>query len=242
MTDNPLHFTETHHALLFAWITQAVFERAGAMEGEKAIRNAIIQYGRERGGRMALRARANGDVLSMANYMAYGEWQSSPGVMEQELLEKAPNARVRVSRCPWFSTWQENGLLTYGRFYCLEIDGALAAGFNPDLKIDVVGTQTNGAAQCEFVYRDAALPEQGVQFPAHADAVLSADKVKMPWDYHVGHLFKTLESVLVAELSPVGREAIEAGLAEFGRQFGQPAVQKIAAFRRVDFSRLPGSD
>lgn len=239
MSETPISFTETHHALLFAWIARAIIELAGIEKGEPAIRRAVALYGRQRGGRMALRAAANGDALSMANYMAYGEWQSSPGAMEQELLEKAPDARLRITRCPWQRAWQASGLLAYGRLYCLEIDDALAEGFNPTLKIDRLSLQTAGDPWCEFIYRGAGLPEQGVQFQPHAQPAYPAEKIKLSWEYHTGHLFAALETVLVAELGDIGRAAAAAGLAEFGSRFGEPAVQTILAYRNTDFSRPP---
>ena len=65
-------FSEAQHALLFAWISRAVMETVGEQKGQEAIRKAVLRYGTQRGKRMALRARANGDPLNMLNYMAYG--------------------------------------------------------------------------------------------------------------------------------------------------------------------------
>jgi hypothetical protein len=239
MMPNTLVFSETQHALLFAWIGQAVFEQVGEVQGAPVLRRAVAQYGRERGGRMAQRARANSDSLSMANYMAYGEWSASPGVMEQEYLEKIPDARVRISRCPWYSTWNKHGLLGVGRYYCLEIDDALAAGFNPALQIEAVGIHTNGAEACEFIYHGAGLTESASALLEYKKAIAPGESARLPWEYHVGHLFVTLENVLAAELGPVGHAAVDAGLAEFGKNFGEDAVQQVTAWRGTDFSRLP---
>jgi hypothetical protein len=228
-------FTEVHHALLFAWIGKAVVEQAGEQTGEAILRKAIRQYGEERGRRMALRAQANKHALSMVNYIGYGEYKISPGEMELKTIQRSPHARICISRCPWHTTWKEDGSLALGRLYCLEIDQALVHGFNPALQLDVKGTRTSGAAECEFVYHDADLTLPNYLLIAYRKAVRPGVKAVMPWDYHVGHLFTTLEKVIVEELGEQGQRAIEAGLVEFAERYGAQAMQRVAASRSKDY-------
>jgi FKBP-type peptidyl-prolyl cis-trans isomerase (trigger factor) len=54
----------------------------------------------------------------------------------------------------------------------------------------------------------------------------------------VGHLFSTLEKVAVEELGQVGQEAIQAGLAEFAKWYGEQAMQKVVASRSKDYERV----
>ena len=234
----PDGFTEIHHALLFALISRSVIEGVGEQKGEAIIRKAVRQYGQERGHRMALRAQANKHALNMTNYIAYNEYKNSPGGMEQKIIEKVPHARVRISKCPWHTTWKENELLAYGRFYCLEIDEAVVRGFNPALQLDVHGTQTNGAAQCEFLFHDANLTILNYLLIGYRKAVKPGAKAVLPWDYHTGHLFKTLEEVVVEELGAERQRAIDTALVEFADRFGEQALQKVAASRSMDYSIL----
>lgn len=234
-------FTETHHALLFGWIARAVMEQVGEGKGETVLRKAVQQYGNERGRRMALRASANRHPLTMANYLAYSEWRSTPGnAHDMQIIEKTPDARVQVRKCPWYGAWKENGLIPYGRIYCLEIDKALAQGFNPDLHLDVNATQPNGADHCEFVYHGASFSLPNYLLLAYKKAIHPGKSVVMSWEYHLGHLFTTLEKVLLAELGEPGNTAVQAGLAEFIRRFGEPAAQRIVAYRSEDFTQPCG--
>jgi hypothetical protein len=235
--DQRYSFTEIHHALLFAWIAKAVIERVGEQRGEAIIRKATRQYGEERGRRMALRARANKHVLSMINYIGYGEYKIT-GEFALNIIERSPNARVRIPKCPWHTTWKENGLLSFGRLYCLEIDPALVRGFNPELRVDVNATLHNGAAQCEFVYYNADLTIPNYLLIQYRKVVRPGAKAVMPWDYHVGHLFSTLEKVAVEELGQTGQEAIEAGLIEFEERYGEQAIQKIVTSRNKDYQSI----
>ena len=79
-------FRAMHHAMLFAWISSAVVARVGTGRGEDVVRRGVRRYGEERGHRMALRAQADGEPLTMASYLAYGEWEVELGETEKTTL------------------------------------------------------------------------------------------------------------------------------------------------------------
>ena len=60
-------------------------------------------------------------------------------------------------------------------------------------------------------------------------------KALMPWEYGIGHLFKTVEKVVVDQLGEVGDRAVNAGLVESAKQYGEQAAQKVVAYRNTDF-------
>ena len=121
----------------YALIARQVLTRYGEQKGLPALRKAIRRYGEQRGRRMALRARAEGEELSMASYLAYGEWRFVTDGSEMERTEDQEDIRLTVRRCPWEAAWRATGLLPYGRYYCQEVDAALLRGFNPHLRIEV---------------------------------------------------------------------------------------------------------
>ncbi len=219
-------FTATHHALLFVWISREVLERIRVEDGETVMRAAVRRYGEERGRRMALRALADGQALDMASYLAYGEWEVDAGQMVRQVIDRAPDIQTHVFRCPWHVAWSESDLLEYGRLYCLDIDNALVRGFNPDLRLEVNRTQTNDGGYCEFVYRDVGngIPKRGAL---------------MPWEYHTGHLYKTVRDVLLKQLGRLGREALSAALGEFSERYGREAAALVVSYWDTDFSCVP---
>jgi len=172
---------------------------------------------------MATRAAADGEALSMASYLAYGEWEVGPYEMEHQIVEDAPDIMAYVHRCPWHAAWAENELMEWGRLYCLEIDEALGRGFNPDIVLEVNRTQTNDGGYCEFVYRDVG-------------GSVARRGTVMPWVYHTGHLWKTMGDVLVQELGEPGRDALDAALEQFRRLYGCHAASLVVAHRDTDFS------
>ncbi|MBT4496621.1 MAG: L-2-amino-thiazoline-4-carboxylic acid hydrolase [Gemmatimonadetes bacterium] len=219
-------FSPAHHALLFAWLSRAIVTRVGAERGEEIVRRATRRYGEERGWRMALRAQAAGDSLSMANYMAYGEWAADPGESEHTVFVEEGRVRTEVHRCPWHKAWEADELMEYGRLYCLEIDCALAWGFNPDLKLEVNSSLSNDDRDCEFVFHGGEEVEKKRGWV-------------MPWPYHVGHLYWTVRRAVVEELGEQGVEVADEVLGRFGKRYGEEAVRSVESYRDTDFKRLP---
>lgn len=100
---SPPHvFTPAHHAMLFALISRVVLHDSGEIDGGKLMRRAVRSYGNQRGRRMALRARANGHRLNMANYLAYSEWSTNRGEQTLQMIAKIPHAKVIFPRKGFF--------------------------------------------------------------------------------------------------------------------------------------------
>jgi hypothetical protein len=231
-------FGAKHHALLFAWMSREVIQRAGAEKGEAVIRKAVRRYGKQRGGRMAMSAQADGQTPSMFNFLVYGEWEGRRGESNRIILETDPDFHVWVKKCPWYDTWVEHDLLPYGRLYCLEVDHALIQGFNPDLNLELNATLSNDERDCDFIYHEANLtPENFKRMEQRRKEV--HDKAVMPWDYHLGHLYKTIREEVVDELGEAGEEAINAAMTEFRREFGEDATEIVQSFKETDFDSLP---
>ena len=55
-------FTPTHHALMVAWISEAVVDAVGEEEGERIFRGGVVRYGNQRGRRMAASLRQTGSL------------------------------------------------------------------------------------------------------------------------------------------------------------------------------------
>lgn len=232
-------FTATHHALMTAWISRATVNATGEDEGERVFRKAVKRYGNQRGKRMALRATANGHPLTMANYLAYGEWAAEKGEMQMKIREKSPHARAHVLKCPWNTAWKENGLLPYGRYFCMEIDEALVEGFNAELVLEISGTQSNGAEYCVFNFRDANLTPLKLLGLIWRKSVSPGKQALMSWEYHVGHLYKTLGEVISEELGEKAGEIMLTALKDFTGKYGEDAGRIVLSFENTDFNRLP---
>jgi hypothetical protein len=231
-------FTEIHHALLFGWLSKALIEEVGEQKGKAVISKAVRKYGEERGRRMALRAKADGQALDVANFFTYAEYRAITGKLKARVAERSANLSLEASNCPWNDAWKENGLLPYGRLYCLDVDAAILHGFNTNLKMDIEGTLSDGAEKCRLVYREANLNLFRSLLLVYKRAIRPGKTVVMPWEYHVGHLFKTLETSIIEDLGELGRKASEYAIREFSKRYGESAAQRVLAFRTIDFTKI----
>jgi hypothetical protein len=231
-------FTETHHALLFGWLSKAVIEEVGEQRGKAVISKAVRKYGEERGRRMAMRAKADGHTLNVADFFVYAEYRVITGRMKARVAERSANLSLEASNCPWNDAWKESGLLPYGRLYCLDVDAAILHGFNENLKMDIEGTLPWGAEKCRLVYREANLNLFRSLLLIYKRVIRPGKTVVMPWEYHVGHLFKTLETSIIEDLGELGGKSSENAILEFSKRYGEAAVRQVLAFRTVDFTKI----
>jgi len=230
-------FTATNHAMMVGWIARAVVKTVGEKEGERIVRKAVKKYANQRGTRMALRAKSDGNKLTMDTYMAYSEWSAHKGEVKQKILEKTPDVRIQISKCPWYTAWKENGLAQYGRYFCLEVDKSLVQGFNEKLDINVNKTMPNGHEACDLLFKDANLSAYYMLKLLYRKAVKPGKSAVMSWEYHVGHLYKTMGEVIVSELGEPGSEIMAVALENFREKYGEKAVQIIKQYENTDFTR-----
>lgn len=232
-------FTAEHHAMLFAWIVREAIRGVGEEKAAPVIRKAVRRYGEQRGKRMAMRALANGHERSMLNYLAYVEWRAEKGGMVMKIAEKRPHMRVLIPRCCWHTAWGPADLMRYGKYYCMDVDEAIVRGFNPELKLEVKAIKPDGASDCEMVFHDLDLGPAGMLAFLYRKTFKPGRSALMPWDYHTGHIYKTVGDTIIGAFGKKGEEAVEAALAAFAGRYGDGAAEIVRGFKKTDFDRLP---
>jgi hypothetical protein len=232
-------FSAEHHALLFAWMVREIIGRAGEKAAAPAIGEAVRRYGRQRGARMAMRAEGNGHERTMMNYLVYGEWKAGKEEMKTTIVEKKPRVKVKIPRCPWHTAWKDHDLMKYGRYYCLDIDKAVLEGYNPALRLEVNEIKPDGAAECDMVFHELRLtPFEMMKF-LYRKLVRPGGSALMPWEYHTGHIYRTVGDVFIEFFKDKGREARTAALGAFAARYGEDSAGIVRGYEHFDFDRLP---
>lgn len=207
-----------HHAILFALLSKYAIEACGE-RGKDAILKGVNVYGNERGQRMAKRAIANGDALDdIVNFFAYTEWQPYPGQMEVEIAKNKLTFVQKYSKCAWCTAWKKYNLLEYGKYYCVSIDNAVLAGFNPTLKLTVHSNLSWGALYCDFDW-EISLTEADEKRLATKKAELGKSCVK-DFNYHTAHVLSSFKKTIEAELGEAGGTIVKRALDEYINLFG----------------------
>jgi hypothetical protein len=216
-----------HHAALFAiFATNAISQ--GGDRGRAAVTEGLILYGRERGGRMAERAREHGDSPTPQAYRIYGEWVPEPGQMRDETWRKSPEYITHVLRCEWCETWKKYDLLEYGKLYCEVVDKNLALGFNPEYNLKITSLLSRGETCCEFHW-GFDLTEENENFINTRRKELGLSCVR-DFNFHTAHLFSALSRETLRCLgNELGKDIIDSALFEFtkifGREYALPAEE-----------------
>ncbi|MEG1782868.1 MAG: L-2-amino-thiazoline-4-carboxylic acid hydrolase [Oscillospiraceae bacterium] len=230
------YFDIPHHAILFALIYRSAFEALGD-DGADACDEGTKLYGLERGGRMAQRALANGDELTMRSYLLYGEWEDKNELSASEVDAYTPVYKSSVTRCGWCKAWEENGLLEYGKNYCNFVDKYLVKGFNQENKININSTLSHGEECCAFEWLGFSLSNADEKREYAMDKARLADSVTKDFLYHSGHLLSAMTRALEEHLSQHDAQSIIAvAMADFNKLYGDEMTQALLKESQKDFT------
>lgn len=226
----------SHHAMLFAYMAKETIDTFGEA-GKAAVTAGVNRYGEQRGHRMALRTQADGLPLDVENYLAYGEWEAFPGQMDLRFPAYSPEVKMQNYRCPWHTEWSKRGLEEYGRYYCRDVDAALARGYN-GMKLTLRTSRMTGDSCCDFTFQDCGIPPERMEEFQRKRAKLG-NKAKMPWEYHVGHLYRTMKEAIVGAFGQEGEAAVKRALDCYREEYGEDAAKLVLQYENVDYDVMP---
>ena len=226
----------SHHAMLFAYLAKEAIDTFGP-SGERAVTAGVNRYGEQRGHRMALRTLADGNPLDVENYLIYGEWEAFPGQMDLRFPCYAPEVSMQNYRCPWHTEWSKRGLEEYGRFYCRDVDAALARGYN-GMKLKLLGSRMQGDACCDFIFLGCSVPAERMEVFSRKRAQIGS-KAKMPWEYHVGHLYRTMREAIVDAFGVEGETAVARAVEQYREEYGDDAHALVLEYADIDYDAMP---
>ena len=226
----------SHHAMLFAYLAKRTIETFGDA-GREAVTAGVIRYGEQRGRRMALRTQADGNPLDVENYLVYGEWEAFPGQMDLRFPTYTPEVRMENHRCPWHTEWSKRGLLEYGQYYCKDVDAALARGYN-GMELKLFANRTLGDDCCDFTFCGCGVPEERMEAFAEKRRRIG-NKAKMPWEYHVGHLYSAMHEAITAAFGAEGEAVASLALDDYEKEYGKEARALVLEYAGLDYDAMP---
>ena len=223
-----------NQAMIFAFLCKYTVLAHGE-EGRAVIQEGMKKYGRERGARMAARARANGDPVDLWTEQAYGEWKPDyPGQMEFGTVHTEPTFVTFISKCAWCEAWKKYDILEYGREYCVNVDAALYEGFNCGAVCTPLTTSMSwGGDRCDFDW-GKPLSEDEVRMIAEKKAELGTSAMR-DFDYHTAHIYWTVSGEIRKGFPDDADEIIARATADYIDLFGQEDYDRILEFSPEDF-------
>ena len=231
-----IYSSSSHHAMLFAYIARETIETLGG-KGEEAIIRAVRAYGMQRGRRMAMRAKLDGVPVDGMTYDLYGEWECFPGQVECTQQVEEGNYTLRYLRCPWYTEWKCYGMLEYGKCYCGHVDEAIVEGLGLD-GCRFRGSRADGCHSCDLVFYDRTYTQADCQRQIARKENL-AQRGKLPWQYHVGHLYQALRDEILARFGKEGRRILKRAMKNYETHFGIQAKELVLEYEDLDYDVLP---
>ena len=223
-----------NQAMMFAFLSRAAIEAKGE-EGRAAIQEGMIRYGRERGARMAERARKAGDPVDLWTNQAYGEWKPDyAGQMEFGMLRSEPTYQTYIAKCAWCEAWKKNGILEFGREYCVNVDAAVYDGFGCGAVCTPLSTAMSwGGERCDFDW-GKPLSKEEVRMVADKKAELGTSAMR-DFNFHTAHIYFSVADELRKHFPEESKEIIEKAVTDYIALFGQEAYDTLLEFSPDEF-------
>jgi hypothetical protein len=223
-----------NQAMMFAFLSRAAIEAKGEA-GRAAIQDGMIRYGKERGARMAERARKAGDPVELWTNQAYGEWKPDyAGQMEFGTLRTEPTYRTYISKCAWCDAWKKNGILEYGREYCVNVDAAVYEGFGCGAVCTPVSASMSwGGERCDFDW-GKPLSEEEVRMVADKKAELGTSAMR-DFAFHTAHIYFTVTDAIRRHFPEDAQEMIGKAVNDYVSLFGQADYDALLKFSPDEF-------
>ena len=142
-----------HMANLYYYLTKAVIEDFGD-EAKKSIERAIIEFGHERGHKIAEQVKEAGLPLTLENLDNFYDIPIAEGWNLHRKYEDDKKENITDS-CTFATVWLEKDWADVGHIYCL-IDIAIREGYSDNVEFRPVKNILKGDPHCESltVYRD----------------------------------------------------------------------------------------
>ena len=223
-----------NQAMMFAFLSRAAIEAKGE-EGREAIQAGMIRYGKERGARMAERARANGDPVDLWTNQAYGEWKPDyPGQMEFGMLRSEPTYQTYIAKCAWCEAWKKYDILEYGREYCVNVDAAVYEGYGCGAVCTPLTTSMSwGGERCDFDW-GKPLSEEEVRMVADKKAELGTSAMR-DFNYHTAHIWYSVSDELRRHFPEDAEAMIARAVSDYIDLFGQEAYDCLLEYSPDEF-------
>ena len=142
-----------HMANLYYYLTKAVIEDFGE-DAKKSFERAIVEFGHERGRKIAEQVKAEGLPLTLENLDRFYDIPIAEGWDLHRTYEEDKKYNVTDS-CTFADVWLEKNWADVGHIYCL-VDIALREGYSSNVEFRPVKNILKGDENCQSlsVYRD----------------------------------------------------------------------------------------
>jgi len=150
------------YGTLYTFLARAMVDNFGD-EGERALRQAIHDYGAYRARWMRADHQARGLALNLANLQSLGDMPNTDSLEKEGRICTPSYFRVTVNECTHNDTWRTLDSLDVGRIYCAEVHHPMYCGYADGITLDLPAYLTKGDPYCTFVLNQPNAPEPAAE-------------------------------------------------------------------------------
>lgn len=134
----------------YCHLAKSLIDQLG-IEGEKALREGIRNFGIDRGLVQWEKHKALGMKRNLYNLFSYGDLPNDPRFRRNRKLLTTQQRFTETLVCPLADMWEEMGCKYIGRIYCEEFHHAKFAAYAPKVQVNLSQTLTQeGDNLCRF--------------------------------------------------------------------------------------------
>lgn len=137
-------------AQLFSVVAKHIMDKLGPEEGEALLKDAVEEFGFERGKRIAKNVTDAGKPLTFKNWLIYTDINSIN--FHPTASMKNGDFIAKIKKCSFMKAAEDWGLKDYAKIYCKYVDYKILEGYNPDVKLILDDRHTTGSSRCVFKY------------------------------------------------------------------------------------------
>lgn len=212
---------------LYYFFAKASIEMYGE-KGERALREGVRAYGRERGQRMRRIADSKGLPANLLTLFDYYDLMSDPRfVHPTEGLVMTKEVKKSITgRCPDAEMWGRlpDGM-RIGSIYCEEVHHQIYSGFDPAIQVNLCETLTNGGAFCRFHLYCRKCNQKEYPLPEYVPQV---------WDDFSGDMVASIYSIFCIMYLKIARTLKD----ELGEDVVREALEEFCYYRGVRMRKL----
>ncbi len=141
-------------ANLYYFLTKAMVDDYGKEAAKKTIAKAIVEFGHDRGRKIAQEVKAAGLPLTIENLDRFYDMPIAEGWDLTRTYENDQKMNI-TDTCTFATVWLEKDWAEIGHIYCL-VDIAIREGYSSNVKFCPVRNILEGDKHCQSltVYRD----------------------------------------------------------------------------------------
>ena len=106
------------------------------------------------------------------------------------------------------------------------------------MELKLLANRTLGDEFCDFIFDGCGVSTERMEAFAEKRNKIGG-KAKMPWEYHVGHLYSAMRQAIVSAFGKDGENAVALAMEDYKEEYGKAAHDLVLEYADIDYDAMP---